>query len=1247
MSSTTASGKQEPALLQQERAIVRRFRQASSIRKQAEDDAAARLKNVDDRHAEAKRTIEQWLSRVQDPVSSARSSLNGVGEGYQLPANGSRALPSGRTPTLADVQRALDTATRESSKVQTLCKDLRIVRGEKERKQPGAVTAAGTLNIIAGIIYVIVIFAVSSNQNAAAGIPFWLFMAALSFVVGFGILQRQNWARILTLIGCVVFGIGYCFTIVVPIICYNLFQNLNTFSVKSYFTNNHDDTSIVNQLQTAASQLANAEATARAWRDAEMAKAVSGYNAERAKTQQQNQQILAQKISEYSATLQALRGEIGRVSATAGKDAAPWTARDWATWEPPQDTGEPPLVRLGAFSQIGGLANLQHEALLAPSPGVPNFPLFSPIIAGQRPLLFNATGAAKAPAVDGIQAMLLRLLLTVPPGKLQFTFIDPVGLGQNVAPFMYLKDYDERLITGKAWTEPSHIEQRLADLTEHMENVIQNYLRNEFSTIEAYNKSAGEVAEAYRVLVVFDFPNGFSDVAARRLVSIANNGPRCGVFAVVLADSAQKDPYGFNMNDLIQPSTLLTWTNNRYVWKYTNADSEFEDCTVQLDQMPDQRSITQIMQRNAHHLEKQPQSGDYAIEHLMEVIGREAVKNSVVEVKFKSIAPERTAWWKGDTREGLRIPLGPMGAKKKQWLELGKGTAHHVLVAGRVGSGKSTLLHTIIDNLALTYKPEELELFLIDFKKGVEFKGYAKYQLPHARVIAIESEREYGLSVLKNLDEEMARRGSLFRSAGVDEIAKYRNSTGAQMSRILLLVDEFQEFFTVDDQASIQSAQILDRLVRQGRAFGLHVLLGSQTLAGAYTLARSTMDQMGVRIALQCTDADSRLILADDNPAARLLSRPGDAIYNDHNGLVEGNARFQVAILEDADEQVYLQDLHTMAGQHKYPQTVFEGNALGDIRDNTELTNIITSPGWPAAAPVEKAWLGEPIAIAPHVSANFRRQSGSNLLIVGQNEEAGLGMLATSLVSLAAQHYPDQTGPNSARFLVIDYSPVDGQYANYLKDTIIAKLPHDQQTMGIVQRRQLDESLTNLVAEIQQRLTREDAIANGASAVQGRTDSVYLVIYGLQRARDLRPDDIMGGMSSFNTSGIPEPPSAAQLFSTVLRDGPEVGVHTLAWCDTVTNLNRSIERRVIREFSMRAAFQMSAEDSASLLETPAASRLGQYRALYISEDEGITATFRPYGLPPNGPPPPGWLDKNTGALRAKVGSRQQVKPPTP
>ena len=93
------------------------------------------------------------------------------------------------------------------------------------------------------------------------------------------------------------------------------------------------------------------------------------------------------------------------------------------------------------------------------------------------------------------------------------------------------------------------------------------------------------------------------------------------------------------------------------------------------------------------------------------------------------------------------------------------------------------------------------------------------------------------------------------------------------MPRILLVIDEFQEFFVKEDKIAQEASLLLDRLVRQGRAFGVHVILGSQTLAGAYSLARATIGQMAIRIALQCSATDAHLILSDDNDAARLLRR--------------------------------------------------------------------------------------------------------------------------------------------------------------------------------------------------------------------------------------------------------------------------------------------------------------------------------------------------------------------------------------
>ena len=85
------------------------------------------------------------------------------------------------------------------------------------------------------------------------------------------------------------------------------------------------------------------------------------------------------------------------------------------------------------------------------------------------------------------------------------------------------------------------------------------------------------------------------------------------------------------------------------------------------------------------------------------------------------------------------------------------------MIAGVAGSGKSSLLHTIILQALSQYGPDELRIYLVDFKRGVEFKIYADYKLPSFEVVAIESEREFGYNILKALEREQKIRADRFK----------------------------------------------------------------------------------------------------------------------------------------------------------------------------------------------------------------------------------------------------------------------------------------------------------------------------------------------------------------------------------------------------------------------------------------------------------------------------------------------------
>jgi len=847
-----------------------------------------------------------------------------------------------------------------------------------------------------------------------------------------------------------------------------------------------------------------------------------------------------------------------------------WNTEDWNRWTAPDAI--PPTICLGhsrvRLSDIAG--GVPEDPRLRPAQTEFAMPVFLPF-PRRSLLLLKSSGPGRARAVDAMQGTMLRLLTSMPPGKVRFTIIDPVGLGDNFSAFMHLADYDEQLVASRIWTDTGHIEQRLADLTKHMENVIQVYLRQEFHSIEEYNAFAGEMAEPYHVLVVANFPANFSEAAAHRIKSIVASGARCGVFVLLSVDTKLPIPHNFHLPDLEAEGLTLHWTEGHFAWEHP----EYGPLAVEFDAPPPVERFKEIVR----------------------TVGNAAKDFGHVEVPFSHIAPEDGHWWTDDSRDGVDVPLGRAGAMKLQHLDLGHGTSQHVLVSGKTGSGKSTLLHVLITNLALRYSPDEVELYLVDFKKGVEFKAYARSMLPHARVVAIESEREFGMSVLQHLDTELRTRGDLFRKRGLQDLKSFRTGEpGVRMPRVLLIIDEFQELFVEDDRIAQESALLLDRLVRQGRAFGIHVMLGSQTLGGAYTLARSTIGQMAVRIALQCSESDAHLILSEDNTAARLLTRPGEAIYNDANGLYEGNHPFQVVWLTDSDRDDYLRRIGELAQQQNrsvVPPIVFEGNILADLGDNLNLQSMLAAPSWPESTPKARAWLGAAVAIKEPTSAPLLRQNASNLLLVGHREEAALGVLASCFISLAAQYAPD-SGP---RFYFLDGMRSDAPEVGFW-NRLASAVPHAVKIAGV-------RETATIVAEIAAEL------ASRQEKGQDVVPPIFLFLYNLGRFRDLRKEEDFG----FSTGSDDEPPSPAKQFVDILREGPPLGIHTLIWCDTYSNVTRLLDRRSLQDFEMRILFQMNATDSSSLMDSPEAARLGVHRAIFYDEGQGRTEKFRPYGLP--------------------------------
>jgi hypothetical protein len=211
--------------------------------------------------------------------------------------------------------------------------------------------------------------------------------------------------------------------------------------------------------------------------------------------------------------------------------------------------------------------------------------------------------------------------------------------------------------------------------------------------------------------------------------------------------------------------------------------------------------------------------------------------------------------------------------------------------------------------------------------------------------------------------------------------------------------------------------------------------------------------------------------------------------------------------------------------------------------------------------------------------------------MVGQRDESALAMMAMSLMSLAAQH-----APGSARFYVLDGTPPDAPGSGVL-EKVAAALPHD---VRVVAWRDVPEAINEIAQELAARESGQKVDAS----------PIYLFVHALQRFRMLRQEEDFG----FSSGGDAAPKPDRQ-FGQIIREGPVHGLHVLTWCDTAGNLNRCLDRQSLREFESRVLFQMGSTDSSNLIDSPVAAKLGPYRALFFSEEQGAIEKFRPYAIP--------------------------------
>ena len=294
------------------------------------------------------------------------------------------------------------------------------------------------------------------------------------------------------------------------------------------------------------------------------------------------------------------------------------------------------------------------------------------------------------------------------------------------------------------------------------------------------------------------------------------------------------------------------------------------------------------------------------------------------------------------------------------------------------------------------------------------------HELPHARVVAIESEREFGLSVLQRLDAELKHPRRKFRDAGVQRCRRLpaRPTRTRRLPRILLIVDEFQEFFVEDDKIG-PGSRAAARPAGAARPCVRHCTCCSARKRSAGRIRWPAARSARWRCASRCNAArpTRNLILSEDNsrrPVA-VAARRSDLQRRQRPDRRQRSVPSRLAA--GRTPRKMLSPICTRPGSkpgRRCRRSCSKATCRPKSARIVLLDRLLAAADWPEIAARSPAWLGEAIAIKDPTAAVFRPQSGSNLLMIGQHEEASLSIFTSAILSLAATHRPEGDTPLAA-----------------------------------------------------------------------------------------------------------------------------------------------------------------------------------------------------------------------------------------
>jgi hypothetical protein len=591
-------------------------------------------------------------------------------------------------------------------------------------------------------------------------------------------------------------------------------------------------------------------------------------------------------------------------------------------------------------------------------------------------VLYGDKDAARNIAMSAVQGIVLQIVKTMPANSYSITYIDPIDRGANLGKLRKLADGASQAIC-RIYASDEDISKRLREFEKFVDATCARL--GGANSVYEYEAEGNPLVERH-FLIINDFPERLERRSRELLDIILNNASRCGI-SVILTSAA----------DCFEELPEIARKS------FTHIGIKNDICRVELED-----------KLYPFVFDDEPQRCDAFLEDVKKAYS----EGSRIDNRFSYFHDLTEPKEYDDSIQILSLPVSVDARGSLFEIEVGSGLSAHALLSGQSGSGKSNMLHTIINSILMKYHPDDVELWLVDYKK-VEFAEYAKNMPPHIRLIGLEQSPEFTFSLLDMTYGEIQRRDELFRKNGVRDIESYKKKFGSHsLPRVILIVDEFHHMAQAVQNEN-QYKIILENILSEARSFGISCIFSDQAVTlGLQGFTEKGKKQIGVRIALKNDTDEIRGTLGgnfseynDESTAQKIRSmKQGDFMLK--RTFTDERGESQTTLDKYLGLRILDEDIRgvTEYAQRKFaadftPKDVIilEGLKRKVFSEaETEKTMAARAAGKKKAVPL---FVGSPVTLEPCFSFSLEKGPDANIMLVGSDNEMRASVIYHAILS--------------------------------------------------------------------------------------------------------------------------------------------------------------------------------------------------------------------------------------------------------